>query len=188
MVSYRGTRAARARGLSRRAAGRASRDRRASSRAARAPSGAPRSGRSCRSRRRRRRATPSRRERTRPEDEPHRRRSSPSGTRATTPSISAARSKSVPVRVSRRMKSRLGHYTRGAHGEQRRDRDQLAASAPPWLGRGAAHAAARDGASVAGRDRPADRPRRAFRAKAREVGIAAAARARTEARRSHAPS
>ena len=74
-------------------------------------------------------------------------------------SISAARCKrrSGPRVAPHEEPARPLH--RGAPAASRRDRDQRAASAPTRLEGGAAHAAARDGASVAGRDRAPDRPR-----------------------------
>ena len=91
---------------------------------------------------------------------PSRRRSSPSGTAGTTRGTFDGRLRPVPIRVSRRMKSRLGHYTaRTAGGEPAEIAISRAPSAPARLGGGAAHAAARDGAPVAGRDGPPDRPR-----------------------------
>ena len=84
--------------------------------------------------------------------------------------------KAVPVRVSRRMKSRLGHYSAAAGERVRRDRDQLAAPSPARLGGSAAHAAARDGAPVAGRDRQAARPRPGLSREGARGGIEAAAK------------
>ena len=106
-------------------------------------------------------ARAARRERTHPDDVADRRAARGVACSATTRGISTAGCKRCadprlapheePARATtpRRRRRRAGG-----------DRDQPRAPAPPRLGGGAAHAAARDGASVAGRDRPHDRSRR----------------------------
>ena len=76
-------------------------------------------------------------------------------------STSAARSRAIPVRVSRRMKSRLGHYTAAARTAEP---GEIAISWRHLRRHGwqeaLRHAVARDGASVAGRNEASDRSRR----------------------------
>ena len=68
---------------------------------------------------------------------------------------SAARSATIPIRLSGRMRTRLGELAVDLpHRPAARDRDQPPSPAAPSVARGGAHHAARDGAPVAGRDRP----------------------------------
>ncbi|HEY9230350.1 MAG TPA: SprT-like domain-containing protein, partial [Gemmatimonadaceae bacterium] len=90
--------------------------------------------------------------------------------------------KPVPVRVSRRMKSRLGHYSAATNGESA----EIAISFRHLRRHGWAealhtllHEMVHQWQDETGR--PIDHGR-AFRAKAREVGIAAAARRKVDGR------
>jgi hypothetical protein len=118
---------------------------------------------------------PMRRERTHPDDEPLAERLSGWHARFNDEHFGGAL-RQVPVRVSRRMKSRLGHYTAGARGE----RGEIAISWRHIRRHGwdealhtLLHEMVHQWQDESGR---AIDHRAAFRAKAREVGIAAAAR------------
>ena len=112
MVSLRGRRASRARGLSRGAAGDSRGDRGFRREPVAGASGARRprrivafAGSTWRD--------SGRRERTRPEDEPLARKLDGMARAAQRGVLRRQRFDAVPIRVSRRMKSRLGHYTAG---------------------------------------------------------------------------
>ena len=79
----------------------------------------------------------------------------------------------IEIRLSDKMRTRLGHYVRRDAGRARRTSPSAAATSAARLGRRPRHAAARDGPPVAGRDRrlKVDHGRH-FKAKARAVGLA----------------